>query len=215
MGQRQTLLKTPKVVEWGRKHFGCDTLAGVELEDDGGKFTAGSHWEKRHVMNEFMAGAPSGFANAKSIFTLALLEDSGWYRANYSHADPLRWGYMYGCSFLNSCDPKTPDPPEGFCKKQTGLQCAFDRSAVGKCHSEGTYIAGWALLLLFFTCLTFSHAPLLQGCTWNPARSSTPLCKATCAIIGTGLPPRLTRIVKACHARVSRFLTRVRALNPA
>lgn len=139
--RKQTLLKTPRVVEWGRKHFACKDLVGIEMEDDGGKFTAGSHWEKRHVMNEFMSGAPSGFANVKSIFTLALLEDSGWYRANYSHADPLRWGYMYGCGFMTSCDSKTPDPPEGFCKKQTGLQCSFDRSALGKCHSEGEKIS--------------------------------------------------------------------------
>ena len=28
--------------------------AGVALEDDGGVGTAGSHWEKRVLMNEFM-----------------------------------------------------------------------------------------------------------------------------------------------------------------
>ena len=59
-GRRQVLLKTPQVVKWGRAHFGCESLAGVELEDDGGPGTAGSHWEKRHLMNEFMAGSPRG-----------------------------------------------------------------------------------------------------------------------------------------------------------
>ena len=31
----------------GRRYFGCDSLEGVELENQGGPGTAGSHWEKR------------------------------------------------------------------------------------------------------------------------------------------------------------------------
>ena len=31
----------------GRAHFNCPTLGGVELENQGGSGTAGSHWEKR------------------------------------------------------------------------------------------------------------------------------------------------------------------------
>ena len=95
-GRKQTFLKTPAVVQLGKEHYGCDELVGVEVEDDGGPGTAGSHWEKRHLMNEFMAGAPSGFANKKSAFTLALLKDTGWYKVDYSHADPLKWGFQYG-----------------------------------------------------------------------------------------------------------------------
>lgn len=29
-------LKSPKVVEMGRQHYGCDSLDFVELEDEGG-----------------------------------------------------------------------------------------------------------------------------------------------------------------------------------
>ena len=31
----------------GRRYFGCESLVGVQLEDQGGSGTAGSHWEKR------------------------------------------------------------------------------------------------------------------------------------------------------------------------
>ena len=31
----------------GKKHFGCDNLVGVELENQGGESTALQHWEKR------------------------------------------------------------------------------------------------------------------------------------------------------------------------
>lgn len=39
-----------------------------------------------------------------SRITLALMEDSGWYKANYSMASPLSWGKGLGCSFaMKSC----------------------------------------------------------------------------------------------------------------
>jgi len=39
-----------------------------------------------------------------SRITLALMEDTGWYRANYSMAQHLNWGRNLGCDFaLKSC----------------------------------------------------------------------------------------------------------------
>lgn len=38
---------TPKVVEEVRRHYGCDSLSGAELEDQGEEGTALTHWEKR------------------------------------------------------------------------------------------------------------------------------------------------------------------------
>ena len=39
-----------------------------------------------------------------SRLTLALMEDTGWYRANYSMAQHLRWGHKLGCDFaMKSC----------------------------------------------------------------------------------------------------------------
>ena len=39
-----------------RSHFGCDTLEGAEIENQGGSGTAGSHWEKRlfQVQNKYL-----------------------------------------------------------------------------------------------------------------------------------------------------------------
>jgi leishmanolysin-like peptidase len=41
------LVVTPRVREEARRHFGCDTLEGAELEDQGEEGTAMTHWEKR------------------------------------------------------------------------------------------------------------------------------------------------------------------------
>jgi hypothetical protein len=51
-----TKVITPTVVQVAREHFGCQDLDGVELEDGGSSGTAGSHWEKRILQNEFMTG---------------------------------------------------------------------------------------------------------------------------------------------------------------
>ncbi|KAK6115379.1 hypothetical protein DH2020_007648 [Rehmannia glutinosa] len=76
-------------------HSFSENFTGLELEDGGGRGTSGSHWEKRLLMNEIMTGSVDT-RSVVSKMTLALLEDSGWYRANYSMADRLDWGRNQG-----------------------------------------------------------------------------------------------------------------------
>jgi hypothetical protein len=139
---RHTYLKTPKLLEVARTHFGCPSWPGVALEDDGGGGTALSHWDKRMLMNEFLCGAPSKFVNSKSAFTLAVLEDSGWYKADFSKADPLAWGYKHGCDFFNKCmnDADKTISPGSFCTTEAapgsgiaGFECTHDRSGYAPC----------------------------------------------------------------------------------
>ncbi|XP_003214925.1 leishmanolysin-like peptidase [Anolis carolinensis] len=97
------LLITPKVVEEARKHFDCPILEGMELENQGGMGTELNHWEKRLLENEAMTGSHTQ-NRVFSRITLALMEDTGWYRANYSMAEKLDWGRDKGCDFvMKSC----------------------------------------------------------------------------------------------------------------
>ncbi|XP_055699747.1 leishmanolysin-like peptidase isoform X1 [Phlebotomus papatasi] len=97
------MMVTPRVVEEARKHFNCSVLEGAELEDQGGEGTALTHWEKRIFENEAMTGTHTQ-SPVFSRITLALMEDSGWYKANYSMASPLTWGKNLGCNFaMRSC----------------------------------------------------------------------------------------------------------------
>ena len=82
-----------------RTFFGCSTLAGAYMENGGSSGTAGSHFERRQFVFEAMS-SPLIYEQAYSQFTLALLEGSGWYTANYSMADPYWFGQGEGCSFL-------------------------------------------------------------------------------------------------------------------
>ena len=55
------------------------------------------------LQNEAMTGTHTQ-NRVFSRLTLAIMEDSGWYRANYSMAQRLDWGRGLGCDFvMKSC----------------------------------------------------------------------------------------------------------------
>jgi len=100
-GVARQLISTPKVVAAARKHFGCNTADGIELENQGGLGTAGSHWEMRTMAGDFMIGE-SYAENVISDMSLALMEDSGWYTVNYYTGGLFRFGKNKGCEFLTT-----------------------------------------------------------------------------------------------------------------
>ena len=79
----RTYINSPKVLEVAKKYFNCPTIEGVELEESGGEGTAGSHWEARILLGDYMNGVSYKEEEVISEFTLALLEDSGYYKPNY------------------------------------------------------------------------------------------------------------------------------------
>ncbi|XP_039281797.1 leishmanolysin-like peptidase isoform X2 [Nilaparvata lugens] len=138
------VMVTPRVVAEVRQHFNCSTLEGAELEDQGEEGTALTHWEKRVFENEAMTGTHTQNP-VYSRLTLALMEDTGWYTANYSMAQPLAWGRNLGCDFVTKscktwmdehrargksihpfCDKVKRDPLE--------TECTDDRSSVALCN---------------------------------------------------------------------------------
>ncbi len=78
-GKLVTLVILPKVVATVREYYGCASMEGMELEDEGGIGTAGSHWEKRLIEGELMLGS-IGTNQGLSVITMAMLEGMGWYK---------------------------------------------------------------------------------------------------------------------------------------
>lgn len=105
-------------------------FSGLELEDGGGRGTSGSHWEKRLLMNEIMTGSVDT-RSVVSKMTLALLEDSGWYKANYSMADRLDWGRNQGTQFVTS--PCNMWKGAYHCNTTQLSGCTYNREAEGYC----------------------------------------------------------------------------------
>jgi leishmanolysin-like peptidase len=107
LGQNRTIITSPKVKEMAKRHFGCPNLKGIELENqdydwknteneenedgDGGsdadtnqvfldKFS--NHWDARTMLTDYMTSILYDEMVISDI-TLALFEDSGWYKVKY------------------------------------------------------------------------------------------------------------------------------------
>ena len=97
-------INSTRVVDTARKYFNCSQIEGVELEDAGSKGIAGSHWEARILLGDYMNAVIYAEEQVISEFTLALLEDSGYYKANYYTGGLMRFGKHKGCDFVfNKC----------------------------------------------------------------------------------------------------------------
>ena len=93
-GQRYASIVTPKVAAVARNQFDCQELGGAQLENQptGENSCTGDHWDERMYYPEALSGVISPTTNVLSPLTLALLEDSGWYKANYTKAHVSPWG---------------------------------------------------------------------------------------------------------------------------
>jgi leishmanolysin len=126
---------TPTVLEKAREAYGCDSLDGVPLEAQGGEGTAGSHWEKRVMYNDFMGPDSDNEDIVYSDITLALFEDSGWYTANYEYTQPITWGYKMGCDLLEEpCIVDEEPINELFCTDNSVPKCTYLRLGKGICN---------------------------------------------------------------------------------
>eukprot|EP00003_Mantamonas_plastica_P000300 TRINITY_DN1028_c0_g1_i4.p1 TRINITY_DN1028_c0_g1~~TRINITY_DN1028_c0_g1_i4.p1 ORF type:complete len:295 (+),score=58.79 TRINITY_DN1028_c0_g1_i4:899-1783(+) len=116
----------PSVLSKARDQFSCfnNQLTGVQLEDGGGSGTARSHWERRLFKDDYMAGSVPQ-RPVFSAVSLALLEDTGFYKADYGKAETMGWGNGAGCTFFNgACSEWTL---EGYtCSEEGETSCSFD-----------------------------------------------------------------------------------------
>jgi len=122
-GQRYASIVTPKVQVTVRNQFNCQVLAGGQLENQptGAESCTGDHWDERLFYPEALSGVISPTTNILSHMTLALFEDSGWYKANYTQGKANPWGLNAGCDFVtNQClipggdAPSIPEYSKGF-----------------------------------------------------------------------------------------------------
>ena len=103
-GIERNYINSSKVLKVARKYYNCPDLDGVELEDYGGSGTKSSHWEARILLGDYMNGIVYTPEQVISEFTLALLEDSGYYKARYYTGGLMRYGKNKGCEFVrNKC----------------------------------------------------------------------------------------------------------------
>ena len=99
-GITRKYLKSTKVIATAKKYYNCNDIDGVELEDS----TESLHWESRILLGEYMCQIGYELDQVVSEFTLALLEDTGYYIANYYTGGQMQFGKNKGCEFIkNKC----------------------------------------------------------------------------------------------------------------
>ena len=133
--ERIYYINSPKVVEKAKLHFGCDSIVGIPLENYGGQGTAGSHWESRFMLGDYMIATDYPEIVISDI-SLAVFEDSGFYKVNYYTGGLFRFGKGEGCDFFNKkciINKGTPFANE-FCINSQEPFCSSGHLSKGHCY---------------------------------------------------------------------------------
>ena len=136
-GVIKNYISSPKVLEKAKLHFNCNNIKGIELENQGGQGSAGSHWESRYMLGDYMMSIDYPESVISDI-TLAYFEDTGYYKVNYYTGGLFRFGKNQGCSFLEQdCvydnGQKTLFPNE-FCTEEGAYFCGSSHLSRGDCY---------------------------------------------------------------------------------
>lgn len=157
-GRRYASIVTEKVRAIARNQFDCQSLDGAQLENQPTREESctGDHWDERLYYPEALSGIISPTANIISSLTLALMEDSGWYRANYTVTKMSPWGLGQGCEFAKDpClipdsgggAPSIPEYSRGFfCNEENEKGCSAELTHKLSCTvHDYSYFVGQSL----------------------------------------------------------------------
>ena len=133
-GEDRTILDVEPLTKRIRKHFGCPSIQGALLENDGGFGTKNYHFERRVFFNEIMSSGLIPDARLSEL-SLAVLEGSGWYQPDYSFAEPFFFGQGQGCEFYNGANV-TANTEEYCVEKSSSIGCAPTGRGKGRCLSD-------------------------------------------------------------------------------
>jgi leishmanolysin len=135
-GSTRTVLDVPFLTNRLRSYFGCSSLPGLYLEDNGNPdLTAVSHLERRFFLLDFMTSGALDGSRITDV-SLGVLEASGWYSVNYNYAEPNYFGEGQGCGFFNNyCSYSNPQFDE-YCGVTQQRGCWVGGRAGGKCTSD-------------------------------------------------------------------------------
>ena len=130
-GITKNFLNSPKAVKRAKLHFNCNNIKGIQLENQGGEGSAGSHWESRYMLGDYMISTDYPELVISDI-ALAYFEDMGFYKVNYYTGGLFRFGKNKGCTFL-----------EEDCVKNNGEETSFPNDFCTEAEAEAeTFFCG-------------------------------------------------------------------------
>ena len=127
-------ITSPKTVLKARQHFNCASIPGVPLENQGGESSMGSHWESRYMLGDYMISTDYDDIVLSDI-SLALFEDSGFYKVNYYSGGLFKFGKNKGCDFFSKkCINNGEILSEEFCAQPKQPMCTATRTIKAYCR---------------------------------------------------------------------------------
>lgn len=155
----------PEVVNYAKSYFGCPSITGIPLENNGGSGSASSHWEKTFLPQEYMNPTVEN-PGIISDFTLNLLRGSGWYKIDTAAVQHYDWAQNSGCGHFSIC-PVGP----GYCKgSQVSVDiCSSEYNAKAYCDESRTFGSACPVKRSeSHSCLLASYTPVLQNEYYGP-----------------------------------------------
>lgn len=143
-GVRYFEVVTPTVRNVVANQFNCESATGARLDNFDTYDCIGSHWSPRIFGTETMVARNMPYEQQITAVTLALFEDTGWYKANYAASpgviSPSAYLYGMGCNVLTkNCitDDNVPEFGIGtFCDELTTespVRCDVSHSRFTRC----------------------------------------------------------------------------------
>ncbi|KAL4438372.1 hypothetical protein ABPG74_009411 [Tetrahymena malaccensis] len=132
-------VSSKNILKVSRIHYGCPSIDGMYLENQGGPGSMGSHWERDLLANEFMTASIVYRVYTISEFTAALLLDTGYYaEINSNLLMPIYWGKNKGCDFFHKTCKAGKEFPE-FPDNNVEESCDFYSEAIGTLQNYDYY----------------------------------------------------------------------------
>jgi len=127
---RFLVIKSEKILNVGREHFGCQDFAGLVMENTSDRYDK-NMLSSRYFGQEIMSSSNKA-SGALSIFTLTFLVETGWYEVDLSLEEPLAFGRNAGCEFFKSCDRAARE----ICMFNGASECSKDRLQKAVCQNS-------------------------------------------------------------------------------
>ena len=90
--------------------------------------------------NDFMAPDIDQYDIVDSDISLAVLQDSGWYRVDFKYSNPITWGFHQGCDFLEEkCVSNSQTLTDDFCTEENDSMCDYLGVRIGYCELVSYY----------------------------------------------------------------------------
>ena len=139
-GSTSNFISSPKVLAFAKRHYNCQHIDGMKLDFSTHLLVTNEknllyHWDQRYMLGDIMT-IENYEEQTISEITLALFEDSNWYKVNYYTGGLFRYGKGETCIFIKYKCVNTLFIYSAFCPedKEGEQRCTAGRLQKGICR---------------------------------------------------------------------------------